>query len=75
MTTSAIIESRILDLEADSLSETTLRDILSDMLELEPAEYANAATDLCFRLLEFANTDLSEDTPKTMKDFLEATND
>jgi hypothetical protein len=75
MTTSAIIEARILDLEADSVSETTLRDILSDMLELEPAAYANAATDLCFRLLEFTNTDSSEDTPKTMKDFLEASND
>jgi len=69
MSKAIALEARVADLENGSLSTETLRDILCDMLELEPAEYSAIATDLCFKIF-----DLTGEIPRTMSDFMEAKN-
>ena len=71
MSNASALEARVTDLQSEDLSTETLRDILRDMLDLEPADYANVTTDLCFRLFDLQK-DSEDEAPKTMNDFVEA---
>jgi len=67
----AALEARIADLQSEDLTAETLKDILGDMLGLEPADYVELTDCLCFKLFDLYVFDEPK-THQTMKDFVEA---
>ncbi len=70
--TASAIDARIIELEQETMTQQTIRDILCDMLELGPTDYINSTTDLCYKLLDVVEGREITTKDKTMKELREA---